>query len=271
MPTGDKKRFKITIVDDNISSVHIYTNEIEYFLEKKYNLALDLVEVQKVSEALDKIDETVDIAVVDMNLGTGDSAEGIRLINEILKQHPLLDVLIYTAGHMKQQDLEMIADCGIVDIVRDRKQIVDRLQTLIERNLSKWDDVVYLRGMVISRIIDLEGEINDALMEIFLPHEERRKKFRNFVLENPHITLFAKKTILGKIANPEKGKPFSMGDLDKLQEFRNLLAHCKRSETEPNALIKMDENVKIDSFEIKKIFAKAERFSNDLKSFRQTG
>lgn len=269
MQTGDKKQFKIVIVDDNITSVHTYVKEIHQYLKDEYNLELVPIEVQKATEALDKIDETVDIAVIDKNLGTGDDAEGIKLVDSIRKRQPLLDILIYTAGNMKQEDLEMISDCGMVDIVRDRKQFVDRLQTLIDRNLSKWRDIVYLRGMAISRIVDLEGEINDVLMEIFSPHEKSRKKFRSFLLENPHITLFAKKKILSKVANPKNGKPFTIGDLDTLQEFRNVLAHCKRSKTDSNILIQMDNDVQVSSSTIKEMFAKAERFSNDLKSFKQ--
>ena len=269
MQTGDKKQFKIVIVDDNITSVYSYINEIQSFLRKKYNLELDPVEVQTASDFLDKIDETVDIAVIDKNLGTGDDAEGIGLINSVRRQSQLLDVLIYTAGSMNLKDLEMISDCGSVEIVRDRRQLVDRLQTLIERNLSKWSDIAYLRGVVISRIIELEGEINNVLMEVFSPHEASREKFRNFLLENSHITLFAKKKILSKIAEPKNGKPFSIGDLCDLQEYRNTLAHCKRSETDPNILVKMDENLQINSVEIKKIFVKAERFSKGLKSFKE--
>ena len=269
MPTGDKNPFKIVIVDDNLTSVRGYIKEIRFFLTNQYNLELDLIEVEKASDVPDKIDETVDIVVIDKNLGTGDDAEGIRLINSIRERHRLSDIQIYTAGRMKLSDLEMISDCGFVDIVRDRRQFVDRLQTLIERNLSKWSDIIYLRGVVISRIIELEGEINDVLMEVFSPHEGSQEKFRNFLLENSHITLFAKTKILSKLANPKDGKPFSIGDLCDLQESRNLLAHCKRSKTDPNILIKMGEELQIDSSEIKKIFAKAELFSKGLRSFKE--
>ena len=269
MQTGDKKQFRIVIVDDNITSVYSYIREIRHFLRIKYNLELDPIEVKTADDFLNKIDKTVDIAVIDKNLGTGDDAGGISLINSVRQRNPLLDVLIYTAGNMGIKDFEMITNFALVDIVRDRRQFVDRLQTLIERTLSKWSDIVYLRGVVISRIIDLEGEINDVLMEAFSPHEAKREKFRNFLLENSHITLFAKQKILSKIAEPRDGKPFSIGDLCDLQESRNALAHCKRSETDPNILVKMGENLQITSSEIKEIFVKAESFSKGLKSFQQ--
>ena len=259
MQAGDKERFKIVIVDDYPDSIYGEINEIRHFLTDRYDLELESVEIKKPSGALDKIDETVDVAIIDKNLGEGDDAAGVKLINDIRSRYRLLDILIYTGGEMKQEDLEAVADYGMVEVVRSRK-FVDRLQTLIERNLSKWSDIVFLRGVVISRIIEIEGEINDVLMEVFSPLDENRQKFRNFFLENSHITLFAKERILAKLTGQM--------ELQKLQEYRNLLAHCKRNKDDPNTMVRMGEDQPIDKATIKEIFEKAENFSKCLKSFR---
>lgn len=265
---SDKKIFKISMVDDIPDALESELDDIKEYLEKEYGMRLELVRYEKASQITDKIDQTTDIAFIDKNLN---DASGIDVIEHIRNKYRLLDVLIYSRAHIENDDLAKINDYGIVEIVQKKERIVDRLKTLIDKNLGKWYDIYYLRGLVISRIIDIEREIDDALMEFFAPHDDSRKEFRNYLLENTYITLFAKKSILGKIANPSNGKPFSLNKLQHLQEYRNMLAHCQRSKGDPNTLtlVQMGKTVVIDKEEIKKIFEEANNFSECLTAFKQ--
>ena len=267
MRTDDKKTFKITMVDDEPNSLDSELSEIEEYLDKSHELKLDLVKYETPSEMIATIDQTTDIAFIDKNLN---GTSGLDVIEEIRGRDKLLDIFIYSRAGIENSDLAKLSSYGLVGVAQEKEQIVDRLQTLIDKNLSKWEDVVFLRGVVISRLIDLERDIDDVLMETFLPSgEDRQKKFRDFLLENSNITMYAKQTILSKIAKPRDGNPFSISELDTLQKCRNLLAHCKRSESDPNVLVKMGEGQRIDRSEIKEIFQKAEHFAECLRSFKQ--
>ena len=266
MQTGDKEVFKIVMVDDEPDSLRDELDEIRQYLKETHGLELDLSEHVKASDAQRSIDQTTDIAFIDKNLN---GISGIDVIENIRRTHKLLDVLIYSRANIKNDDLARINSYGIVEVAQERKQIIDKLRTLIDRNLAKWDDVSYLRGMVISRIIEIEREIDDVLMDFFVPHDDNKEKFRDYLLENPHISLFAKQTILGKITKPKKS--FSITKLRSLQENRNLLAHCKKSEEDPNTLtlVRMGEKKIISKDKIKAIFKNAEDFSKCLAEFKR--
>lgn len=262
---GDKKTFKISMVDDIPNALSSELDSIKEYLEERYGLELKLNQYENASEIIGGIDQTTDIAFIDKNLN---GASGIDVIGSIRSKHKLLDVLIYSRANIDGDELAKIDNYSIVETAQKKEQIVDKLKTLIDKNLSKWEDIVFLRGSVISRLVELERDVDDALMEMFLPQGKRRqKKFRNFFLENSNISLEAKKEILSKMTKGTD-RPFSIEDLQYVQKCRNRLAHCKRSETNPNVLVTMGGRLEIGRAEIKKIFEKADRFSENIRSFR---
>lgn len=264
---GDKKMFKIIMIDDTPGALSSGLDDIAEYLEERYELKLELVRYEEPSEIIGNIDQTTDIVFVDKGLN---GASGIDVVKDIRQQDKLMDIFIYSQDKISDKDLAELSDYGMIVAARKKAQIVDGLKTLIDKNLSKWEDIVYLRGTVISKLIDLERDIDDVLMEVFLPcGKERQEKFRNYLLENSNVSMYAKQTILSKIAEPENGKSFSINELNTLQKCRNLLAHCKRSKDNPNVLVKMGEDRKIGRDEIKAIFKKAEHLSECLMSFRQ--
>ena len=256
------------MVDDIPDALSSELDYIKEYLDERYGLELELDRYENASEIIENIDRTTDIAFIDKNLN---GTSGIDVIGSIRDRHELLDVLIYSRANIESDDLARIGNYSIVETAQKKEQIVDKLKTLIDRNLAKWDDIYYLRGVVISRIIEIEREIDDVLMEFFAPHDDSKEKFRDYLLENPSITLFAKKAILSKIAKPKKGKPFSLRELQDLQDCRNVLAHCQRSEDDPDTLtlVKMGEKLTVDKAKIKEIFEEAGNFSECLAAFKR--
>ena len=263
MQEADKKQFKIVVVDDNPDSVGGQMNEAGVFLKNRYDLDLDTCYHREPSGVLDKVNDATDIVIVDNNLKKG--GEGIDAAKEIRQKHPLLDILLYTSGGLKYEELIQISEYSAVEVVDDR-HFVDRLKTLIEKNLSKWSDIIFLRGAVISRIVELEDEVNGVILDYFLPPNQ--EKFRSLVLENRYISLESKKTVLFKIRTAD-GKTFEgKSKFCELQRSRNILAHCKRSEESPNTLIDMGRSESFDVKRIKAIFSDAGHLSESIKSFR---
>lgn len=260
--TGDKSTFKISMVDDEVDSMGNELAEIEDYLEKR-GLELKIDKYENAEKAAN-IDPATDIAFIDKNLN-GDS--GIDVVGNIRKRHKLLDILVYSRRGIRDEDLRRLNIYGTVEVVQKKDQVIYRLRNLVRKNLSKWSDIVYMRGTVISRLIDIEQEVNDVLMDVFLPSEP--EKFRHLVLEQSIImSMDAKKTILSKIMKGMENKPFNVKDLEKLQNYRNTLAHCRRSEKDPNILIKGGTGKPIGRDEIKRIFETANKFSECLCAFR---
>ena len=264
MPVIDKKEFRIDMLDDDPVSLDDELDEIELYL-KKYDLELNLVKYEKPSELEDGISHNTDVAFIDKNLN---DASGIDAIKGIRSKYPLLDVFIYSRAGIKDGELRTLVGFSATEIVHDKEEIVDRLKTLIDKNLSKWEDMDFLRGVVLSKIIDHEQEINDVLVEIFAPSDETEQKFRDLILENPFVSLGTKHKILERITKAMKPKPFVIGDLYVLREHRNLLAHCKRNEDDPTTLVSMGESTTVDRTKIREIFELAEKFSECLKAFK---
>ena len=251
-------------MDDNPDTIHSQIDILRSFLSEKHGMILDPVVATKPFTNVGKEYDTADMVAVDNKLN---GVCGLDVIKNIRRKHQLLDIILYTAGSMEDKYVADLARYSSVEIVRNRR-FTGRLKNLLKRNLTIWEDVNYLRGTVISRIIELEQEIDDVLLEVFSPSNESKDKFRSFLLENPDISMGAKKIILEQLINPMQVKPFNPNDLGKLLRDRNLLAHCKRSETNPNALVKLGHNREITKKKINAIFAKAEHFSQGLSAFR---
>ena len=255
-----KKEFKILAIEDEQDSIGEQMGEIEEFLER-LGLALKVIPHEKNTGFLEKIDHTIDLVIADKNIEVQD--DGIDIVKKIRKKFKLLDILFYTANKLNKEKFLEITSYSSLEIVDGRK-FVDRLQTLIEKYLSKWSDIIYLRGTVISRIVEIESKINKFLEDYFL---SKHPKFRNFVLENKYVSLEAKKKIISKIIEFEELEFVGLGKLNKLQEKRNLLAHCDIDPINPHVLKHMGSDEIFTKEKIYEIFDMVNEFSTELDSF----
>ena len=262
MRTGDKETFKIVVIDDEPDSIGEQMDEIRLFLEEEYQLELIDDRYADPLGVLDKMDSAVDIVIIDRNL---ENSDGTDVVQEIRDRNRLLDIMLYSRGNLDYPKLEKITRHSPVEIA-PTIEFVDKLKTIIERNLSKWSDIFFLRGSVISRIVDLEVEIDELLMGYFLPQNDTT--FRNFILENGFFSLEAKKKILKEMRSTTNEQIDGLNCLEELQKKRNMLAHCKRDPQNPNILIRYGTQTSIEKKDIEQIFDKADMFSNILKSFK---
>ena len=260
---ADKAEFTIVVIDDEIMSVDSQMNDIQEYLKSTHGMKLKQDLHEETFDIVQKINSSADIVIIDKNL---DRDNGIRVAKEIRRKYPLLDILLYTAKGVNPKEFQEISTYSAVEVVCDRK-FEDRLRTLIDKNLSKWSDIIFLRGAVISRIVELEVEINDVLLDYF--SSAKRQEFCNLFLENKSISLEAKRTILSKMHTDDMTPFVGANKLSELQNDRNRLAHCKRSADDPNTLVSMGDPKKIDAEAVKKIFREADKFSKRLVSFRQ--
>lgn len=261
-PASNRKTFKISMIDDEPDSMDEELDEVGAYLNDR-GFELETVKHERAVEA-SELDPATDLAFIDKNLN---GVSGIDMVGRIRERHKLLDILVYSRKGMDSEDTRKLNSYGLVEIVQQKEQVIYRLKTLVEKSISKWDDIVYLRGTAVSRLIDLEQEINDVLMKLFSPSGKGKQRLRDLLFESSDMPMRVKQNVLGRAIKPMREKPFAIKDLQALQEHRNALAHCKRSREDPNVLVQADSGVLIDRARIKQIFEQSENFSKCLQEF----
>jgi len=263
--------FTILLVEDKPEAMKSQIEEIEEYLQDKDfkpDIIIDKTGA-KTRETL--VNNNVDIVVTDKNIV--EETEGVEIksgmdvINLIKDIEKWTDVLFYSArGFDKNKVLGEMGNYGFVEII-EGKEIVDDLKKLIDKNLNRCQDIVYLRGMLLSKIIDLEQEVNDLFVKYFNISDKKEEHFHNLVLEN-RFSLEAKKTALSKIIkeDAEIKSEFKklLDNLDDIAKQRNLLAHCKVHPEMKNTLISIGSEKEFDKERINEIIEKIKSVSEDL-------
>jgi len=262
--TDDEPTFTIALVDDNPRAMRSQMNRIKNYVEKK-DLKLKLLVDEtgkKFVEFLEK--EIIDLFLVDQNISQ--QLKGLDIVKAIRQANDITDILFYSAIEGEEENLAKAGGYTFTEVVKGR-EIARRIEQLIDKNLMKWEDVSLLRGIVISKVIDLELDVNSFFESYFKIPEARICDFRNFVLENSYNSFEGKKQTLTRIVKNEGLKNATktlrnhMGDL---QKERNLLAHCKKHPEKENCLLSMGYEEVFDKKRIDGILAKTREAKNEL-------
>jgi response regulator RpfG family c-di-GMP phosphodiesterase len=248
--------FTIIWVEDKPRTVGSQIGAIrEYLKSRNFEPNIILDEDGKQFQKAIKNKILIDIVVTDKNLT--ESMDGIAVIKELKQKKRLTDVLFYSAKGFDPEEVRQ-EHYGFVEIV-EGKDIEDQLKKLINKNLNRCEDIVFLRGMVISMIIDLELKVNEFFVGYFKIPKANQEHFHNYILENQYNSLGGKVVTLENIIK----KQGLIGDFKKmLQDIRelankrNLLAHCKTDPQNKNVLICMGEQKTFDKGEINKLLDK---------------
>lgn len=265
-----KQKFSILWVEDKGRILNMYEKGLKDFFEEEYpEFELDLVKDTEGTKWDSNLkDHDFDLIVTDYNLN---GITGLEILKKLRRKRYLTDVLFYSGLKL---DANTIADAtkkGFVEIVTNKDLVLDRVKKLIEKNMNRYEDIVFLRGIVISRMIDLELEINNIFASYFRVHQDVKEKFHNFILESQQNSMGAKVKTIECIVKEHKLNDFQSlsSDLKKLVMYRNYLAHCKTDEDNYKILISMGEKQEFDKKRVKKIIdlinATSERFEEFSK------
>lgn len=261
-----KQTFTIVWVEDKPRAMKSQVDAIKEHLAGKNfdaNIILDN-DGTKFNQAISAL-QPIDIVVTDKNLP--DSMDGLTVIRTLKQKRRLTDVLFYSAKGFNADDVRK-EHYGFVEIV-EGKDIIDQLKKLVDKNLKRCEDIVFLRGMVLSMIIDLELKVNEFFANYFEIPSKTILHFHNFMLENKYNSLAGKKTTLAKILKENKiEKDFEgLGNqISKLAEERNLLAHCKTDPAKRNILVCMGDAEEFDKRRINSILEKVNKASEHLEN-----
>lgn len=260
-----KQTFTIIWIEDKPRAMQSQVAAIKEYIEgKNFDANIILDEDGKQFNKMIKDKLPIDIVVTDKNLP--EPMDGIKVIQTLKEKKKLTDVLFYSAKGFNADEVRA-QHYGFIEIV-EGKNIADQLKKLIDKNLSRCEDIVFLRGMVISMIIDLELKVNEFFAGYFEIPKKTLEQFHNFILENKYNTLAGKKSTLAKILKENKWEKEFEGlatAVTKLAEDRNLLAHCKCDPKRKNVLISMGDEQEFDRSRISGILHKINSTSEHLE------
>lgn len=283
LPDVVKEIFKIIVVDDRPETMKRPMEKIRVYLESRdFEAKIDFDhDGSLLQKSLDE--EHIDIVVTDMNIAAlGEKKGGQKIIEMVRSRHNLTDILFYSADSYDAEEVRKQTGHYLFIEYIDRSQVVEYLQTLIDKNLARLNDIVFLRGLVITKIIDLEFIINEIVANYFGISGSVRDKFTSLIMENRSFGLEGRIEVLIRImvdrqiveltsGGNHKIKDKTFGDpiqtLKNLQKDRNLMAHC-RSDRATNSLISWGKEVKFTREKMIKLVRSAQEAATQLKQLR---
>ena len=174
----------------------------------------------------------------------------VEFARRVVQRNPLIDVLVHGVRSVEpitKYDRSLYTAL----LTHPGTDYAGRAIGLIRTHRKKWNDVIFLRGMVITQIVNVEAHINDALAAHFglEPGTPRGGQFEEYVLENPMYMLEGKKRALSKILGDAglghmwRGMNRWMSDM---QSKRNKMAHCEVDPDNPNVIESMGRTYRYD-------------------------
>jgi hypothetical protein len=265
----DTGAFTILLVEDDFDSIKDQISTVKEHVEKNgFNFNLILRESEKEVEAV-LADSDIDIVVTDKNLESPNG--GLFVIEEVEKGGHLTDILFYSSVEYDKKKIRDNTDYGFVEMIEGR-DFAQPLIKMVDKNLRRSNSIGVLRGILISKVIEIELEVNKVLADYFnIPEtpEGNRDRFHTLVLENRYNSLEGKvRTLGGVLEDPRvKGDAKFEGFKKKLAELqfnRNLLAHCKKDPNKPGCLVAMGEEEHFDRNRVLELFQTAKEVSDTL-------
>lgn len=207
-------------------------------------------------------DNMIDLIATDKNI-TSHEEDGIKLISKIRRQNPYVDILFYSGQGITEKDRKALEKHAFVEIINS-KDIFKHVRMMIKKNLSKWDDISFLRGIVITLIVDLENQMNSFILKHYKIDEQNSQSFKTHILQNRYFSYEGKKWTLSKLIDHKK-YPGLLNKLEKLQKARNELAHSVPHESEKNCLLIEGKGTIINKNYVTKIYNKGKEAAKLLE------
>jgi len=192
--------FTVLWVEDTESIVRVQRDMIFRFLSGLgYNLNLiNAVDEEAFISSYSSV-PNIDIILTDQGISEGFT--GLDVIKRVRQDNRLTDILFYSAKEDTFKDKTIYSNLGQYGLIRivEGKDIEEPVKELITINLQRYKDIIYLRGFVISRCVDLEIRLNEVIACYFKISPNLIDEFQNSMLEGGAMSMSGKKFLLDKI------------------------------------------------------------------------
>ena len=257
--SGDTEEAGILHVDSDLEAAQLEAAKVLGYM------AAEGFEVERVGTSgwagrgWDDIFDENEVDIVLVGDYPGGAVEGERFARGIIRRNPLIDVLMYGLGGIKASVPEDFSQYTAIQ-THGTRTYSDAAVEMIRMHRQKWNDVIFLRGMVVSQIVDVESRLNDALAAYFRMDSGRGGHFEELVLENSLYSLEGKKQTLKSLTRRlgiEDEWSGMDGMLSHLQSTRNKIAHCEVDPDDINRITSMGKTYHYDRRSMRKILKSA--------------
>ena len=192
--------FTILWVEDKKSVVDEQIDDIEKYL-KELGFKLVILYDDEGSEVENFIQQNPDIEIIVTDFNISEDYNGIDIIKLVREEGKLIDILLYSVVPDVYEDVEILKKVGHYGFIEfmQGKDVAEKLKLIIDKNIRRSQNIIFLRGFVISKVIDLELKLNEFFAEYFKIQVFLREDFHDFVLEGSYLPLEGKKKVLSKI------------------------------------------------------------------------
>lgn len=207
----------------------------------------------------DEVFDEHEVDVVMAGNHPGGAGECIGFARRVIRRNPLIDVLLYGLEEIEARSPEDFSQYTAIQTHPDR-MYGDAAVAMIQTHRKKWNDIIFLRGMVISQIVEVESSLNGALLAYFRMDRRRSGHFEELILENSMYSLEGKKQTLKRLTRM-LGMEEEWSGMDKmlsdLQSGRNKLAHCEVDPDDINRITSMGKTYHYDRATMRGMLRKA--------------
>lgn len=197
--------YKIIWLDDNIDDFRNdqYINDIEgYLIEKGFN---PIIELCKDPEGFfDKLDNTYDLILTDYHMSKMD---GDGVIEKIRKENGVFTEILFYTARAYLKDTDKINRVSFLETSKSsyghHKTVVDEVKKLIDLSLKKFNDIVVMRGMIISEVGNMD-EIKLDIINKYINIQDT-SKIKNEILQDLEKHFCEKKLTIKKWQKSENG------------------------------------------------------------------
>lgn len=158
--------YKILWIDDLIEvfKEDRYIHEIDLFL-KNYGLNPIIDYVSNKEQFIKKLNDTYDLILTDFNIDS--QTNGKDIIEEVRNNNIFTEILFYTAKGNLEDTVKKDRITFFQTSNNHYREVVDKIKSLIELTLKKFNDIVIMRGMIMNEVSYMD-EIKLDIIEQFI-------------------------------------------------------------------------------------------------------
>ena len=162
--------YKIIWLDDNIQAFENdeYIDNIKkYLIEKGFNPIIDTYSEQK--NFLNNLNDTYDLILTDYHM---DGMNGDEVIEKIRKDKGIFTEILFYTARANLKDTDKIDRITFFQTSNNHyKEVADKIKSLIELTLKKFNDIVIMRGMIMNEVSYMD-EVKLDIIKRFINDEE---------------------------------------------------------------------------------------------------
>lgn len=172
-----KLEYKILWLDDEIQAFidDEYLDELENHISSKGFIS-NIQTVKKASELYKHINDSYDLILTDYHMR---EENGDKVISKIRKEYSIFTEILFYTAKADLTDAEKIDRVSFLETKSAKNEhyqkVIDKIKTLIDLTVKKFEHIVSMRGMIIQETSSLDVEMENTLIKLIESSENSQE------------------------------------------------------------------------------------------------